>query len=99
MSADNWATCPRCLHAAETASANEREAVNAMYGTVPIAEFDRRRAELTDIDPEQYRTFREDYEIYGAESGTVVVDYRGGCAACGASARIEHSSVFWDSPA
>jgi hypothetical protein len=30
-------------------------------------------------------TFREDYEIYGAEDGTVTVTYSGSCQSCGLS--------------
>ena len=31
------------------------------------------------------RTFREDYEFYGADEGTVTVDYSGSCQKCGSS--------------
>lgn len=34
------------------------------------------------VDPYKFETFREDYEIYGAEDGTIVVDYSGWCQVC-----------------
>jgi len=36
------------------------------------------------------RTFREDYEIYGASDGTVKVDYGGSCTECGLSLSFNH---------
>jgi hypothetical protein len=35
-------------------------------------------------------TFREDYEIYGAETGTVKVYYGGSCENCGLTLNFEH---------
>lgn len=35
--------------------------------------------------------FREDYEIYGAESGTVCISYSGRCNSCGLSVSWEDS--------
>jgi hypothetical protein len=85
MSADNWAICPRCVTKARTDRAKAEAAVEASYGRVSIAEFQRAQAALTDVNPEDYRTFREDYEIYGAGEGVVTVDYSGGCTKCGLS--------------
>ena len=85
MSADNWAVCPRCVKQARAAEAKALAKVMATYGKVPVEEFDRARADIPDLDPEKFRTFREDYEIYGAEDGTVKVSYSGGCDTCGLS--------------
>ncbi len=99
MSADNWAICPRCLHEAQAAATAERERVQALYGQVELEEFEKQRAALSEPDDESFRTFREDYEIYDAETGTVQIDYRGGCTRCGTSAVYTDAVTFWAPPA
>lgn len=46
------------------------------------------------------RTFREDYEIYGAETGTVTVSYRGECQRCNLLLEFEttHPIPGWQPP-
>lgn len=95
MSADNWTRCPRCLREAREAAAAARDAVMDLYGTIPVEEFDVRRAELTDVDPYDYTTFREDYEFYGADEGCVEAHYSGHCTVCNLSAKFEHTHRFW----
>jgi hypothetical protein len=89
MSADNWAICPRCLKRARAAHDVAVEAVKQSYGNVSIEEFDAARAAILDVDPESLRTFREDYEFYGAESGKVVASYSGNCDNCDLSLNFE----------
>lgn len=86
MSADNWAKCPRCTTVA-TAKFEAREAaIQATYGVAPVDEFDAARRTLAN-DRAAFEhsapTFREDYEIYGAETGVVTVSYGGSCTECG----------------
>lgn len=101
MSADNWAQCPRCT-AVRTAEFKARDAaIQASYGAVSVSEFDEaRRALAADMAKFEDRepTFREDYEIYGAESGTVKVRYGGSCDDCGLSLSFdeEHPIPDWD---
>ena len=95
MSADHWATCPRCLDSAKSVASREREAVMALYGEVPPEEFDRRREGLREVDPEDYRTFREDYEFYGAEEGEVTASYSGSCKSCGLATGFLHVEHFY----
>jgi hypothetical protein len=83
MSASNWAICPRCAARAKVVTETAEAAPFADYGKIPVAEFDERRAQIPVIDREDFRTFREDYEIYGAETGTVKVSYGGSCEVCG----------------
>lgn len=88
MSASNWAVCPRC-------KARNRAAINALddakalalseaYGRVQPSEY----ITMVNTSPEypvlkdEGLTFREDYEIYGAEHGVVSVDYGGECTVC-----------------
>lgn len=94
MSADNWAVCPRC-------KLNEMNAVKALdyrveneYGKISIDDFlvlrneaQQRREAL----PKQESSFREDYEIYGAEEGTIQVEYRGSCKYCGLVTKFTYS--------
>lgn len=101
MSADNWAHCPRCTAREEKRLARREAEVQALYGTVPVEEFDKAR---TDLAAERTKfaarpaTFREDYEIHGAESGTVTVGYHGECMDCGLdlSFQDEHPIPEWD---
>jgi hypothetical protein len=83
VSASNWATCPRCLARAKKAEADHLAAVMATYGEVPVEEFDQARAAIEPVNVRSYATFREDYEIYGAPTGTVTVSYGGSCGVCG----------------
>lgn len=93
MSADNWAACPVCLAKAREAVEAEQEKVRAAYGSLPIAEWDtlRAAAPVFDADSSEHRTFREDYEVWGAEEGVVHYSYRGQCASCGACCKFEGS--------
>jgi len=83
MGADNWAACPRCLARARAKEARELAAVMQSYGNVPVAEFDAARASVKPAEPHMFTTFREDCEIYGAETGAVKVNYGGTCETCG----------------
>lgn len=96
MSADNWDKCPRCLRQALAVLENLKRQVNAAYGVVPVAEFDEKRVELSKEyakleDDTSFRTFREDYEIYGAEDGVVNVSYSGQCTVCKLSLKFTDS--------
>lgn len=86
MSADNWAQCPRCTAVGEAKLQARDAAVRASYGKVPVAEFDNARRQLA-VDKASFErrdpTFREDYEIYGAETGSITVSYSGECRECG----------------
>ena len=98
MSADNWAMCPRCKANREDAAGLAHETAIKSYGKVSVTEFDELRdeadrlSELINNPPGagQGRTFREDWEICGAEDGEVFVSYRGACQTCGLSLKFEH---------
>ena len=97
MSASNWAICPRCVDNAEAESAERQNKVMAAYGKVPVEEFERMRAEsdAAAVKEEDYRTFREDYEFYGAEDGEIVASYGGGCGTCGLTVSLRATKRFW----
>lgn len=81
MSASNWAECPRCKRRAQKAYDVAVKALAESYGKVPAAEYEAARDSLA-LGPVG-REFREDYEIYGADEGVVIVDYHGHCSKCG----------------
>lgn len=95
MSADNWDICPKCLTEATAKAERKSASVSKLYGTVPVDEFDRRRAELKPVEREDYRTFREDYEFYGADEAYVEASYRGSCSKCGLSVKLTARKDFW----
>lgn len=91
MSADNWAVCPRCRKREEARIADLQRRATEAYGQLPVDEFDALRAEAAKgIDLQKLCTFREDYEIWGADDGTVRVNYSGECQACGLDLHFEH---------
>ncbi len=99
MSADNWAVCPQCESKAKAEAQAKRAEVMASYGAVSVDEFDTARAALVDEHAEnfaeQFRTFRENYEIYGAETGEIMVHYSGGCGVCSLSCKFDTARKFF----
>lgn len=95
MSADNWAICPRCASKHEEHVKVLIAALDEAYGKVPVEEFDRLRSECdAEARKELEQTFREDYEIWGAEDGELNVSYSGGCRECGLGHKFKHSETF-----
>lgn len=100
MSADNWAQCPRCTAEASAKFEAREVAIQATYGVAPVDEFDAARQSLADdrtAFERRYPTFREDYEICGAETGVITVSYSGHCKECGLelSFKEEHPIPDW----
>lgn len=90
MSADNWAICPWCAKRRQA----KIEQAEALYGKVPREDFE---AALAAAMSPQERTFREDYEIYGADSGgTVKIGYSGHCQVCGLGTDFTHEHELGD---
>jgi len=97
MSAKNWAVCPRCRARRQQTAQRLWDAAANAYGVVPRGEYERlynaaaayALRELND-DRAANRTFREDYEITGADDGEVVINYSGWCTKCNLSLAIEH---------
>lgn len=107
MSASNWAICPKCQHQREQEVDDLKAKVAAAYGSVPVEQFDELRAAALALEAEyanpednsKLATFREDYAIWGANDGTVLVRYEGGCSKCGTSTKFRYSHPFYDSDA
>ena len=86
MSADNWAVCPRCARRHRDKLRAGAAKVAEAYGKVSVEEWDRMRAEQAEREDVGIdASFREDYEFYGAEDGSVVASYSGCCVHCGLS--------------
>lgn len=96
MSASNWAICPACLNKAQTELERLYQEIQASYGQLPLEEFDALRTRhAAGINHDEFRTFREDYEFYGAEDGTVVATYSGHCQKCNVGTDFVHRAPFW----
>ncbi len=97
MSADNWTQCPRCLQSYHTEVARRLNEVAALYGTVPIDEFDASRKEVDGFIKNGLDSqFREDYETFLDDDGWVKISYRGFCRTCSLSFKFEHQEkVTW----
>lgn len=95
MSADNWEVCPRCFKRAKREYEAEVERVSGLYGKVQVEMFDEARTALKEPDAEDFRTFREDYEFYGADEGEVHASYKGSCSKCDLSAELSESRRFY----
>ena len=97
MSADNWATCPRCVHRAQKAHEAASLEVGALYGKIPHDEWLAKNAALkpVDVSDSQFCTFREDYEFYGADAGIVCADFSGHCTACDLGTTFKREQRFW----
>lgn len=100
MSADNWTGCPRCARRHQENIQKLRDKAHTAYGAVPLDEYLAldQAAKAADVAFEK-QTFREDYEFYGAEEGTVTASYNGHCGVCGLTCSFEHSVTFDPEPA
>jgi hypothetical protein len=78
MSADNWATCPRCMANARAEKARQEAEAVAAYGVKSVDEYLKLR-ELAETDIDLEPTLREDYEISIDDTGTFDVNYRAWC--------------------
>lgn len=90
MSANNWAVCPVCLSRAVTRYLDAANELSKAYGVVNFAEFDalRNKVAVKGVNESDFQTFREDWEIYGADVGSVTVAYYGVCGICGSSCKF-----------
>src|SRR5258708_6440644 len=100
MSADNWANCPRCAYINLNEIQKLEEYVKDSYGKVNLEDYELLVEQLADVKHEKAQkigsaTFREDYEFYGAETGTLQISYRGQCTKCGLSHKIHEERVFY----
>lgn len=96
MSADNIAICPRCLDLAKAEQQKRMNDAIALYGNVPVAEYEAAWAKARDgVDENAYRTFDEYHEFYGAELGVITASYSAKCEVCGLVTSFEHEHPFY----
>jgi hypothetical protein len=90
MGASNYAVCPKCWKEQVASEADALQRVLASYGKVLPDEFLAAQARLTTTRKDDFdRTFREDFEIYNDNEGSVHVDYHGMCSKCGVKLAFE----------
>jgi hypothetical protein len=83
MSASNWVVCPRCKRRHHAKVVAAIRVADEAYGKVSLEDWKKLVSEADALDtPFGQSTFREDYEIYGAETGEISVSYEGQCAVC-----------------
>lgn len=99
MSVDNWSICPRCLLKGKAVHEVLEAQVREAYGVLPPDEYEElRAASLVPLDEEEYRTFREDYEMWMDSDGKFTVVYGGECiinrrTGCGFKHQFNHSET------
>lgn len=97
MSASNWEICPKCFWRAQNDQQSRIEGAKAAYGVVAPEEYLRLMSEASaPLNAEEFRTFREDYEFYGAHRGEIVASYSGHCEKCGCGVDFEECRRFFD---
>lgn len=102
VSADNWTHCPRCKYNKKKDYEEKVENLRACYGTVSLDEFEKRTKAVERCTPTENNlnaeTFREDYEFYAAETGTLKIEYTGNCQECDLLCTFTHEVPFWSPP-
>lgn len=92
MSADNHSACPFCTKRCTEERDRLQERADLEYGQISRAEYAQLVRDIEAVEDEIEEldySFAEYYEIYGADTGTVTIDYGGSCRKCGASASFK----------
>lgn len=93
MSANNWATCPRCVKRLQAEEDAKAEALAASYGKVSADEYDRLKAELrATATAETKYELREDYSLGVQPDGKFSVSYHARCSACDFRFSFKHEA-------
>lgn len=90
MSADNWASCPKCLANHQKAVAQRQKNAEESYGKIPAKEYLKLLKGAEDKKKPSVDTLREDYYIGVNEQGVFRVSYLGSCSECDFSFSYEH---------
>lgn len=105
MSASNWAICPQCV---KRARENLVKSLRNLRENLSPEDFALVQRTMANVDPEDFRTFREDFEFSGnwelfggvPENGaapTITASYSGHCEECGFGTDFEKTvTVAWD---
>lgn len=98
MSADRYSACPRCRHNLEQQPKDLQETAALTYGKADQKRYDEVREQLLVANAalsSMRETFREDWELYGTQSGTLTVQYHGECSVCGLKLEFTDKKVFF----
>lgn len=63
MSASRWSACPVCAERRAAKIDEARAKAEALYGTVPIEEYEAAKRHVADLTNTTTRAFREDWEF------------------------------------
>lgn len=94
MSADRWNDCPNCARLADEARKQAKDLAAEQYGKIPADEWFKLNAAANAPVVGAGATLREDWEIYGVTSGTLVVSYGCSCSVCGFSFDFRDEKVL-----
>lgn len=94
MSADNWTTCPKCVEQEKKRYDSEAKELSDSYGKISSDHFIEATKNFPIFEPGG-STFREYYEFYGADTGTLKMTYNGVCQVCGLSLILEKEYEFY----
>lgn len=89
MSADNWGTCPKCLH---TENLNQMKMIKKVvdaYGKMELNKWLELNNEANQEIVMQ-KTLREDYQIGIDSNGEFKIKYSAHCDKCGFAFKHEH---------
>lgn len=95
MSADNWTKCPRCKANYQTEYVKAVNDIDSQYGKLDKNEWLSRYEQLQRRAEPNNNTFKEDYEFYGAETGTLSIRYTGRCTECNLFLEFNHDIRFY----
>lgn len=86
MSADNWATCPKCKTNNVKKIEGLEKKLSSLYGKVDLVEYEKARVNLEerkkDIEKQSQSTLREDWSLGVDSEGTFSVSYACSCRVC-----------------
>lgn len=94
MSANNWATCPRCEEKRTAEQRQRAETAAQAYGKVSAEEYEALREEAARTDTLE-PTLREDWGIGVGTDGIFEVDYSCYCSHCDFAFRFKQKKVAY----
>ena len=95
MSADNYAKCPACAAKHKAQIKAKKAELRELYGVVNHTEFQRRQAELTDLEKDAPpSSLREGWEL-GIIGNELFISYSAWCEECDFQRTFAHKEVVF----
>ena len=84
MSADNWATCPKCLNKDKNDLDKKRKELDDQYGKIDKNKWLQKLEKLNkeEKDRGDNSSLREDYKMGITNEGEFYIGYSGVCSVC-----------------